>query len=95
MQMTILAGICSYPTVSFDSTVLPPPLVSSFAMPLLFVSGALPVPCIAPPPSAAAPKPPFFELLPLSSGSLQASLPALLSLFELVPVGHTNTHNLF
>lgn len=89
MQMTILAGICSYPTTSFDSTVVPPPLVSSFALPLLFVSVALLAPCTAPPPSSAAPKLPFFELLLPFYGSLQASLLALLFLSELVPANQT------
>lgn len=85
MQMTTLDEICFYPTTSFGSNVLAPPPVSSFSWLLLFVSAALPALCIAPPPSSAALKLPFFAPLPPSSGSPRASFLALLSLSELAP----------
>ena len=90
VQMTILGGICSYPTTLTGLTVLPPLVVSFFAEPLLFVFGALLVPCNVLPLVAAALKLPFSELLLPSSGSPPASFPALPSLFELVPVTEIN-----
>ena len=86
MQTTASVWICSYPKVSSGLPVLPPLPVSFFAEPPPFVFGFVPTPGIFPPLSAAALRLPFSGILPPFSGSLQASFPAPLSPFELVPV---------